>query len=78
MSRLVSFALIVVGMVVWAVEGNRILRRYQLASRLAFGRRWTVRVDWLAVTGKDWLRLIALAMVALAVMMIGLEFGLNS
>ena len=71
MPPVLSVLLIATGALTWLIGGNVLLWRHCTTKR-AFGRRWPVRVDWGALSTREWLQLLALAVAALAVMAIGL------
>jgi len=60
-----------IGMTMWIVGGNWLLR-HRMRSRSIFGRRWLVpSVNWLALSRRERLQLLALAIAALAVTLLG-------
>jgi hypothetical protein len=73
--RVVASAIVAFGLVMWLGGANSLLRRHRIHSRRIFGRRWPVGVNWLSLTGGEWLRLFALTISALAVMMLGFWVG---
>ena len=68
---LLSVGLIVMGALTWLVGGNLLLWPHS-EKRRVFGPWWVVRVHWLSLGLRDWLRLLALAAAALTLMAMGL------
>jgi hypothetical protein len=71
MKQFASSVVVAIGLVMWLGGGNRLLRRHRILSRRIFGRRWPVLVNWLALSGREWLQLFALAIAALTIMALG-------
>jgi hypothetical protein len=64
MKQLVSSVIAAVGIVMWIGGVNRLVRPHRIYSRRIFGRRWPVLVNWFALSGREWLQLLALAIAA--------------
>ena len=76
MKQVTSAVITAIGIVMWIGGYHRLVWPHRIYSRRIFGRRWAVLVNWFALSGREWLQLLALAIASLVLTLFGLSLRL--